>query len=331
MPESPGEDKEFFGEFENGGEYGGFTFGIRRKPNKVNEDCAGVNRKARMLAVSDGIGGYRCGEHASHLAVSTVLEAPETLRLRERVLHAQGDVSEMGDFIKSSIPQPQTEDEQRSVCKPSATLVAAHIRENEADMASFGDGLWFHLRKGRIIAKSIPDTVSFEELFFNNSTLINRTAITEQEFTKATCFHPLSRIITNSILELNLKNAYLERDASRKGIWLKRQTSSNYATTLSLQPGDQLLLLSDGCNILSDLQIEALSQLPLAKAIKEIQRIIREANTQGQITITLEDGTNLTVKAPKDDASAILYKHSKPPVKRIRAKTAKRVKKAAKV
>ncbi|MEI6292208.1 MAG: protein phosphatase 2C domain-containing protein [Methanomicrobiales archaeon] len=175
-----------------------------------NEDALLVEKAGDgyLLAIADGIGGHRAGEVASGIAISTLSEEFGSH------YHERMSPDEIGALLSDSFKsahkaiETEAEDEKEGM---GTTMVAAFIRSTIAVIANTGDSRAYHIRE-RVLFRTKDHSVV--------QSLVDSHQISEEDARH----HPLRAMITNSLGSSFLVDIY----------------------HLTLQPGDLLLLSSDG-------------------------------------------------------------------------------------
>lgn len=165
-----------------------------------------------LMAVADGMGGHAAGEVASNLAVETVRQAVQHWSLEwadpERVLAALGDAVEAAHAAILAAQQQPGQDSM------GTTLTVALVLGDEALVGHSGDSRGYLIRDGE--ARQLTDDHSVV------GELVRGGAVTEEEAMQ----HPQRNLLTSALGVAGL----CQVDRLR----------------LTLQPGDVLLLCTDG-------------------------------------------------------------------------------------
>ncbi len=193
---------------------------------QVREDA-----EAALALVADGMGGYQGGEIASRLAAEAVLES-----LTARVFavdQAHPPMTEhdalMAAFALANERIHERRASETRLEKMGTTLVVAWVEGNTAHIAHVGDSRCYLLRDGKGRCLTRDDTVV--------QNMIDDGSISEAEAPNV----PFRNVLTRAVGAMEP----LEITYSRQ----------------SLQPGDRLLLCSDGLtNSVSQLEWETLVQ-----------------------------------------------------------------------
>ena len=217
--------------------------------------------KGYLYVLADGMGGYQAGEVASAI-VTQVLPA---------AYYADPDTNipaSLERAIASAERQIKADQQAHtSHAQMGSTVVAVVVRGNLVVVSNVGDSRCYRLRAGRLKLLSIDHSWVGEQ--------VRNKVLTEQEARE----HPYRSVLNRA---LGQPNASPRPDT----------------ITQDWQPGDRLLLCSDGLwDMLPDQQIaEILSKPDAAEAAK---KLIDEANAAGG-----ED--NITVVIITDDLSGPL-------------------------
>ncbi len=185
-----------------------------RGARQHNEDRVGIAERdnAVMLAVADGLGGHRGGEVAAEILVQVLLHSFQTVR--------QPVVQRPSVFLALSILQAHHAIVTRGQTSPTAieprtTCVACIVQNGYAYWAHVGDSRLYLFRQNRFLLRT-QDHTTIEELHQGG-------LLTEAEMLE----HPQKSHLLNCL-----------------GGPLKPTVSVGEETLL--QPGDTLLLCSDG-------------------------------------------------------------------------------------
>jgi PPM family protein phosphatase len=189
---------------------------------RTNEDAFGCCPEAGIFAVCDGMGGAAAGEVASRIAVDTLIEqlcAVESLENRRKVLE---------EAIASANRMVHTRaEEDTALHGMGTTLVAVAIGGDHALIAHVGDSRCYLFRRGELIRQTNDHSLVDEQLRMGQ--------ITQDQAERS----PLRSVIT-------------------RAIGTQRSVSAEIAE-VTLEPGDMLLLCSDGLTReLSDERIAAM-------------------------------------------------------------------------
>lgn len=226
---------------------------------RVNQDRMGYSftRDALLLVLADGMGGHIHGEIAATIAMQTIgamfqQEALPAIRKPERFLE-DGCLAAHQEIhrYKQAKGLPET---------PRTTIVVCLVQHNSAYWAHCGDSRLYWMRQGQILART-RDHSRIE-------TLIAQGKADPSE--RAT--HPERNKIFNCLGAPNLPLVEISRRAA-------------------LQPGDVLLLCSDGLwSVLPDHVIA--QQLQHQTVVRAVPELIHSA-----VNIAGKGGDNVTALA----------------------------------
>jgi len=217
-----------------------------------NEDALLAEKvgKGYLIAIADGIGGHRAGEVASAIAVSTLSE-----EFSDRYCEGISQ-DEIGTLLTSAFKsahiaiETQAEDDKEGM---GTTMVAAFIHNKAVVIANTGDSRAYHIRD-RILFRTRDHSVV--------QSLVDSHQISEEDAR----FHPLRAMITNSLGSSFLVDIY----------------------HISLNPGDLLLLSSDGFHdyVGEDVIGNANKDLPLEELV---ETLVQEAlaGSRDNVTVVL--------------------------------------------
>jgi protein phosphatase len=214
------------------------------KVRTSNEDAYGYCLDAGVFAVCDGMGGAAAGEVASRLAVDTLIERLCAVTSREDRRKA------LDESIAAANRLVYTHSTQDAALSGmGTTLVAVAIQNGEALIGHVGDSRCYLFRDGRLTRQTNDHSLVDEQVRLGHMT----PADAERS--------PLRNVITRAI---------------------GTQTSVDAEITeLPLEPGDNLLLCSDGLTReVPETRIAAI--LSGAGPIEKLcQRLIDAANDAG--------------------------------------------------
>lgn len=234
-----------------------FQSDVGRKRN-TNQDYANVfvNRAGVKLAVlADGMGGHRAGDVASQMAVTNLGTSWEEQELLDNEKIAQWFIQMIQQENTIIYTQGQQEPAYSGM---GTTIVAAALLEEQFTIAHVGDSRAYLIRDGQI--KQLTEDHSLV------NELVKSGEITEEMAVN----HPRKNILTRSV-------------------GMPGTVEVDVATHL-WQPGDQLLLCSDGLtNMVAESDIAAIASSSLLLSEK-VERLINQANEAGgadNITVLL--------------------------------------------
>lgn len=215
-------------------------------------------RRSLLAVVADGIGGHRAGEVAAELAVSTISEvvaASEAEHPAQTLVEA---------IIKASQAIHQQAKSNPEYTGMGATCVCAWIIDNQLFAASVGDSRMYLIQTG-VIRQLTTDHTWIQEA-------LDRKMITPQEAIGHPNMHIIRRYLGSQ--HTVVPDLRIRLDASESD----EQSEANQGW--ALEPGDRLLLCSDG---LSDLvsQNEIHSALRSTNMEAALESLIKLANARG--------------------------------------------------
>jgi serine/threonine protein phosphatase PrpC len=228
-----------------------------------NEDAWTAVPEMGLFIVSDGIGGNFAGEVASQI----VVEALPKL-LRERIAPSAGSDEDLtddqvGDRIKDAICELSNDLRARTKHEPGlegmgATVVIALVRDDKVHIAHMGDSRAYLVRDAGL--KQLTHDHSLVQL------LIDNEAIEPEEATT----HP--------------SHGQLTRSVGMEGEPLPE------ANVFQLQPGDRILLCTDGLTgMIQDQELCNLMSVdsPLNEVCQSLIAAANEAGGTDNITATI--------------------------------------------
>lgn len=130
----------------------------RQGPRPYNQDrlAYSYSKDALLLVVADGMGGYRHGEVAAQLAVTTMTDAFQRL--------AVPALSSPAKFLTDHIQQvhdmiDQLTQEREMLEAPRTTIVAAIVQRGMLYCAHVGDSRLYHFRDGHLLYRTEDHSV----------------------------------------------------------------------------------------------------------------------------------------------------------------------------
>ena len=130
----------------------------RQGPRPYNQDrlAYSYSKDALLLVVADGMGGYRHGEIAAQLAVTTMTDAFQRL--------AVPALSNPAKFLTDHIQQvhdmiDQLTQEREMLEAPRTTIVAAIVQRGMLYCAHVGDSRLYHFRDGHLLYRTEDHSV----------------------------------------------------------------------------------------------------------------------------------------------------------------------------
>jgi protein phosphatase len=241
------------------------------KVRSHNEDFLGENLDIGLVALADGMGGYKSGEVASELAISTILSelgehipklipgeqdpqtgySNESLAVREAIIRANEKIYQKG------LDDPE--------CRGmGTTLVMAVLYNNQVTIAHVGDSRMYRFRSSKL------EQVTVDHTFLQE--LVDRGYYTQEE-----------------------ADASLNRNLVTRALGIQPTTAVDIREDIVI-PGDIYLLCSDGLTDMVDDQ--------------EISNIVSEfRDNLDKIAENLVECAN--VKGGRDNISVLLAQPTK--------------------
>jgi len=231
----------------------------RRGDRDTNQDrCAVLPRETGMLLLlADGLGGHPRGELAAQVYIDSMGQAFE---------QANWPITDPAQFLASAITRSHTAimtagERQQPPVSPLTTGVACLVQNQLACWAHVGDSRLYLFRNGHALARTRDHSLVQE--------YIERGELEENEREQ----HPLRNYVTRTL-----------GGASRAPV-------VELSDITGLQPGDTLLLCSDG--LWSALPENRLTELATATDLSQaVQRIAIEAE---QASMPASDNITLAV------------------------------------
>jgi protein phosphatase len=212
---------------------------------ETNEDAYLLEPEFGLFAVADGMGGHAAGEIAAQLATEALREAifrAGAHRDPEELLRAA--VLEANRRICDSILEHR---ERRGM---GTTLVAALVRGDRAVIAHVGDSRAYLYRHGRLRRLTTDHSWVLEQV---------RLGLLTEE---AAARHPMRNIVTRALGTRTMEGPEIH--------------------SVELEPGDLLLLCSDGLNtMLSDPEIEEILRSSCHDPAEACRVLVASANERG--------------------------------------------------
>lgn len=217
---------------------------------KENEDYVGVFKNAagiNFAIVADGIGGHQGGDVASEMAVSHMGYRFENTTFSEPTDAVKWLAAEVQDENQHIIDKAREFSDLNGM---GTTMVAALMFNDEFLMANIGDSRGYLFRDGQL-----------QQLTEDHS-LVNELVKRGEISTEQARQHPQKNIITRTL-----------------GISPDADIDTNL---YHMQPGDQLLLCSDGLtNMVTDEQLSQVLQADDLTATQKCEQLIKLANAAG--------------------------------------------------
>lgn len=223
----------------------------------LNEDSFCSNVEEGLYVVADGMGGHAHGEVASRLAVETIEEFIKLTSGDTDVTWPYGideTLSLNGNRLKTSIRfanQKLLEHARSSAgCEGMATtVVAVLVEDNLAEIAHVGDSRLYLVRDGKITR------ITSDHSWVNEQV---QSGVIDSEQARN---HPLRNVVTRAL-------------GGRPDLEVDVQT-------LEMQPGDRLLLCSDGLTTMLDDDEILRIVLGGDGGVDQTDELIRAANESG--------------------------------------------------
>lgn len=236
-----------------------------------NEDFLGENLDIGLVALADGMGGYKSGEVASEMAISTVLSELEARipQLTPGELDPQTGYSNESLAVREAIISANEKIYQRGMEDPECrgmgtTLVLAILYNNQVTIAHVGDSRMYRFRDSKL------EQVTVDHTFLQE--LVDRGYYTQEE-----------------------ADASLNRNLVTRALGIQPTTAVDIREDLVI-PGDIYLLCSDGLTDMVDDQ--------------EISKIVSEfRDNLDKLAENLVECAN--VKGGRDNISVLLAKPTK--------------------
>ncbi|MGA8730674.1 MAG: protein phosphatase 2C domain-containing protein [Terracidiphilus sp.] len=241
------------------------TFGQASDPGKVrtnNEDAMGIfipnsRHQARshgyLFAVADGVGGMDLGEVASSTAVSVLTEEFEKAQSGAMLISL---LPRLIQFANSAVHDRTLSPEYRGK-KMATTLVACALRHDQAIVSHVGDSRCYLVRNGK--AKQITQ---------------DHTWVNEQR--------KMGLISTGDIASSDSRHVLIRSLGPEMFV-------SPDTTALTLQPGDVLVLCTDGLH--DEMQSQILAEI--VSQSKSMDEIARELVARA---VEIDGGDNTTAQ-----------------------------------
>ena len=221
---------------------------------KYNEDTF-VNRPDLGLwAVADGAGGHQAGEVASGMIREALEAIPPELSASELLAEVRIRIAATHDALR------QMAEERGDGAMIASTVVAVLIRNEYCACLWAGDSRFYLLRNG-VLRQITKDHSLVQDL-------VDSGAITEDEAEN----HPRANVITRAV-GADMDDFVLDKTMER------------------LQPGDRLLLCSDGlCKTLSNDTLAALLGAEIVAPPPQIliEAALAESVTDNVTAVTIE-------------------------------------------
>lgn len=244
--------------------YGSSVLG-QRQSNQDSIACHSVNNKlAALIAVADGMGGYKGGDIASQLAIESIEKQPLEL------LHSTSSASDT-DWVQALVCSAQQANdlihqrrsEEPEHAKMGTTLTAALLQDTELSLVHIGDSRCYRFRQGELLQLTEDHNLAQQ--------LVNEKALSSSDMES----HPYSHILTRAL-----------------GISAEAEISQQ---TFDIQIGDAYLICSDGFfQVLGDQDITAVldRESDLEETVKILLDQCIENGTTDNASLVLARLTN---------------------------------------
>lgn len=230
-----------------------------------NEDAYFLSEDCRLWIVADGMGGQAAGEVASALTIHSISESVRAARLRSGM---EGNAS-IGEGLMVAFATAQDSISAHSLkdehCKGmGCTAIAGFLDGDTLCVCHVGDVRCYHLSGGELKQVTSDHSWVWE------------------------------RLVMNGLLTPDRVRSHPERGKVTRAIGLARQEGLKPdLTTVALEPGDRVLLCSDGL-------WEALED-------DEIGAVLGSDGSMRQLASVLVDRANAA--GGDDNITAIVYDH----------------------
>jgi len=243
---------------------------------KVNQDRMGYSytREALLLVLADGMGGHQRGEVAASIALqtmSTLFRSQATPYVKKPERFLEDAFEQAHEAIQRYAREEGMPD------NPRTTIVACLVQHNCAVWAHCGDSRLYWLRRGQILARTRDHS-------------------------------HIEHLIAKGLADPSERNSHPDRNKLYSCLGASTPPKVELSRQASLEPGDVLLLCSDGLwGILPDTEIvHQLSTHTIVQAVPDmIGMATAIAGPRGDNTTALAiqwQGAN-DAPAPDDDST----------------------------
>ncbi len=176
----------------------------------ANQDAYHIDPEGRFFIVADGMGGHAGGEEASRIAIEVIqayLNQQWETEPDSKNLLAQSFIA-----ANDAIVADQEKNSQRS--DMGTTVVAVAFREDAVWSAHVGDSRLYRLREGKL------DRITEDDTWVARAMKLGQLSADEAKV------HPLRHVLSHCLGRRDLRQINIQ--------------------TQDIQPGDRILLCSDG-------------------------------------------------------------------------------------
>ncbi|MFN7965464.1 MAG: Stp1/IreP family PP2C-type Ser/Thr phosphatase [Acidobacteriota bacterium] len=212
-----------------------------------NEDALLVETPSGVFAVADGMGGHAAGEVASHLAIEAIGDS-----LRDRSQNGELSVPELLlQAVEEANQRIANRMEERPECRGmGTTVVVAVVNGGQFWVAHVGDSRAYLLRDGNL------RQITTDHSFVNE--LVRLGMLSREQAAR----DPRRNVVTRALGSGTVVVPDIQQEL--------------------LQPGDLVLLCSDGLNtMLGDKRISDLLAAPAGDLQSVCERLVAAANEAG--------------------------------------------------
>jgi protein phosphatase len=207
---------------------------------KVNQDRMGYSytREALLLVLADGMGGHQRGEVAASIALQTM----STLFRSQATPYVKKPEHFLEDAFQQAHEAIQRYAREQAMTEnPRTTIVACLVQHNCAVWAHCGDSRLYWLRRGQILARTRDHS-------------------------------HIEHLIAKGLADPSERNSHPDRNKLYSCLGASTPPKVELSRQSSLEPGDVLLLCSDGLwGILPDTEIvHQLSTHTIVQAVPDM-------------------------------------------------------------
>ncbi|MDP2152330.1 MAG: protein phosphatase 2C domain-containing protein [Methylotenera sp.] len=260
----------------------------RQGPRPYNQDrlAYSYSKDALLLVVADGMGGYRHGEVAAQLAVTTMTEAFQRL--------AMPALSSPAKFLTDHIQQvhdmiDQLTQEREMLEAPRTTIVAAIVQRGMLYCAHVGDSRLYHFRDGHLLYRTEDHSVV--------QSLYNRGMIDKSDMSTHPYRHKVYSCLGGDVppkITLSDRQELLEGDTvllCTDGVWGAITDDQIKRMLNGPSISDNVTLLLDEAETISQVHGDNMSAIGLQWGDKLHSQLAVE-------TITMPMGSTTTIMNP---------------------------------